>query len=216
MSVIKKTSVKKEIKIVKRSVPKVTGIFIDGISLDRATRRINRKVEISKLVKSLSGGLKPTVCRYYTIIPFEDDSRHHSYLDAIQRAGVDVIIKRLPPKGMEKQVDVYPEMAADLLAFALGHYNFSGLSRLESYGEDTWNREDEDKNQELMTNFPENIKRVATIVCPARALTYPISLISELKVDTISADFREMAGNDVLKGSAKWIDLSDSELIWRE
>ena len=58
-------------KIIKRRVERASAILIDGVNLDRATKRLNRKVSIAKLIKSLSGGHKPDVIRYYTIIPFE-------------------------------------------------------------------------------------------------------------------------------------------------
>jgi len=53
-------------------------------------------------------------------------------------------------------------------------------------------------------------------VCPSRELTYPVSLVKELGVDTITADFGQFNTGDLLKSAAKWIDLSDSETIWRE
>lgn len=198
--------------IVKRKNNKISGLFIDGVALDRATRRLNRKVELSKLVKSLSAGRKPEVARYYTIVPFEDDSRHAAYLDAIERAGLEVVVKRLPPKGITRQVDIYTEMASDLVAFALGHSNFSNLGRYKTITED----------QQLFKNTEEEEsefsakQKVATVVCPGRELSYPLALIKELGVDTVSADFAKFAGKDVLKNAAKWIDLTDSEIIWRE
>ena len=38
----------------------------------------------------------------------------------------------------------------------------------------------------------------------------------ELGADTVTADFAQFNTGDVLKSAAKWIDLSDSETIWRE
>lgn len=60
------------------------------------------------------------------------------------------------------------------------------------------------------------VVRIVTVVCPSRELSYPISLISKLGVDTVTADFGRFSGDDILKSSAKWIDLSDSETIWKE
>lgn len=198
--------------VVKRTVKRVNAIFIDGIALDRAAKRLNRKIELSKLVQSLSNGTKPTVARYYTIIPYEDDSRHRAYLDAMCRAGLEVVIKRLPPKGVNREIDVYPEMAADIVAFGFGHHKFSDLS---VYKPESWQLADKvEENDE--NGLPQNIQKCATIVCPAREISYPILLVKELGVDTISADFADFAGNNVLKNAAKWIDLSDAQNIWRE
>jgi len=58
--------------------------------------------------------------------------------------------------------------------------------------------------------------RIVTVVCPSRDLAYPISLVKELGVDTVTADFGQFNTGDLLKSAAKWIDLSDSETIWRE
>ena len=72
--------------VVKREEQRVLGIFVDGIGLDRATRRLQRKVEMSKLLRGVSSGSTPIVARYYTLIPYEDDSRQRSYLDAVVKA----------------------------------------------------------------------------------------------------------------------------------
>ena len=61
-----------------------------------------------------------------------------------------------------------------------------------------------------------SIKRIVTIVCPTRELSYSVSLVKEFGVDTITADFGQFNSGDVLKSAAKWIDLSDSETIWRD
>ena len=67
---------------------------------------------------------------------------------------------------------------------------------------------------ELVTD--KDAQRIVTVVCPSRELSYPISLVGELGVDTVTADFGQFNNKDVLKSAAKWIDLSDSETIWRE
>ena len=114
--------------VVKRSVRRELGLFIDGTGLDRATRRINRKVDMPKLVRGVAAGSIPVVARYYTLIPYEDDSRQRAFLDAVRRSNLRVVVKRLPPKGVSRQVAVDIEMAADIVAFSLGHYKFSSLS----------------------------------------------------------------------------------------
>ncbi len=207
--------------IVKRTERRSIGIFIDGVNLDRATRRLNRKVDLSSLIRGVSGGLTPVVARYYTLIPNEDDSRQWAFLDAVHRAGLDVIIKRLPPKTVTRLVTIDIEMAADMVAFARGHDSFSAESvylpddkreLLESFHES--NRKE--VSQESPDEVAPPTKRVVTVVCPSRDLSYPIGLVKELGADTVSADFSEFAGKDVLKSAAKWIDLSDSDSIWRE
>lgn len=212
-------------KVIKRRVNRKSAIFIDGVGLDRATKRINRKVSVSGLIKSLSGGYKTDVIRYYTIIPNEDDSRHRAYLDAVQEAGAEVIVKRLPPIGVNKQIDIYPEMSADIVAFSFGHENFSALGSLRSLDAEASNEEASrnrhnkpaDTEQESDSWDPKDkIKKTITIVCPTRDISYSIAMATEQGIDTVTADFSECAGRDVLKNSAKWIDLSDSDKIWRE
>jgi hypothetical protein len=43
-----------------------------------------------------------------------------------------------------------------------------------------------------------------------------MSLIKDVAGDTTTADFGQFNTGDVLKSAAKWIDLSDSETIWRD
>lgn len=231
--------------VVKRRERRVVGVFIDGTGLDRATRRINKKVDLSRLVKGVCSGMKPIVARYYTLIPYEDDSRQRAFLDAVQRAGLTVIVKRLPPKGITRQVSVDIEMAADITAFALGHSRFSeigeydssdytpqgsalpsALPRMQGIARDRHSTDSGPvassvstaKGQEQLSSedsdTPES--RIITLVCPSRELTYPISLCKDIGVDTATADFGQFNTGDILRSAAKWIDLSDSETIWRE
>ena len=229
--------------IVKRKERRVLGLFIDGTGLDRATRRINRKVDLTRLVRGVTSGIAPVVARYYTLIPYEDDSRQRAFLDAVDRAGLEVVVKRLPPKGVTRQVAVDVEMAADLVAFALGHQRFSDLSTYRSeqreapshegasaplmpfargrqqqqqHEEHKPDQEDEAQEPETLQRAGLKEKRILTLVCPSRELAYPVSLVKELGVDTITADFGQFNTGDLLKSAAKWIDLSDSETIWRE
>lgn len=224
--------------VVKRTQRRELGLFIDGTGLDRATRRIKRKVDIPSLVRGVTAGTIPVVARYYTLVPHEDDARQHAFLDAVRRANVRVVVKRLPPKGVTRQVAIDVEMAADIVAFALGHSQFSSLSE---YQADDNRREKNSQTIGMMppspwdrartqsdTNIKEavdvqekpvtsgNVKRIVTVVCPSRDLAYPISLAGELGIDTVTADFAHLNNRDVLKSAAKWIDLSDSETIWRD
>ncbi len=228
--------------VVKRSVRRELGIFIDGTGLDRATRRINRKVDMPSLVKGVAAGSIPVVARYYTLIPYEDDSRQRAFLDAVRRSNLRVVVKRLPPKGVTRQVSVDIEMAADIVAFALGHYKFSSLSeyipgeaekehksplmpgrelvaaRSKDHSEHRREPEAEidDESPASSAGSDQKVQRIVTIVCPGRDLAYPISLVKELGVDTVTADFGQFNNKDLLKSAAKWIDLSDSETIWRD
>jgi hypothetical protein len=118
--------------IVKRTQRRVVGVFIDGTGLDRAARRLNRRVDMAALLRGVTSGLQPVVARYYTLIPYEDDSRQRAFLDAVGRAGLQVVVKRLPPKGVTRQVSVDSEMASDVVAFGLGHTQFGSSEEISS------------------------------------------------------------------------------------
>jgi hypothetical protein len=220
---------------IKKREKRVVGLFIDGTGLDRATRRINRKVDMSALVRGVTSGINPVVARYYTLIPYEDDSRQRAFLDAVARAGLTVIVKRLPPKGITRQVSVDLEMAADIVAFAHGRTSFSREN--EYLPSDTSGKSgpihtpaqfvrrqqaEYVSEQEAPSTEPAIIPDIATaprsvvVVCPSRELAYPLSLVKDIAGDTTTADFGQFNTGDVLKSAAKWIDLSDSETIWRD
>ncbi len=227
--------------VVKRTSKRVIGLFIDGTGLDRASRRMNRRIDMASLVRGVTSGTAPAIARYYTLIPYEDDSRQRAFLDAVARAGLAVIVKRLPPKGVTRQVSVESEMASDLVAFALGHSHFSSLSQYQAEepvahhnaaiplrahiqkprarpaepapGNETTATAAEPAH---LDPVDAKVERIVTVVCPGRDLAYPISLVKEFGVDTVSADFGQFNIGDVLKSAAKWIDLSDSETIWME
>ena len=204
--------------VVKRNSQRVIGLFIDGVGLDRATRRIKKKVEMTKLIKGVSSGLTPIVARYYTLIPFEDDSRQRAYLDALVKAGLQVVAKRLPPRGVDRQVSISAEMAADIVAFAMGYQNFSNLSLYTPDSATSSSLVKAEEIAEVDKKPAETLKqeRIITLVCPNRDTSYAVSLAKEFNVDTITADFGKFNASDMLKSAAKWIDLSDSETIWRE
>lgn len=254
--------------VVRRNSNKVYGVFIDGVGLDRASRRLKRKVDMAALVKGLTIGSPALLARYYTLLPQEDDSRHRSFLDAVAKAGLEVFTKRLPPKGIERQVAVDVEMAADIIAFALGREDISRASLVSASGQfsiftqqdsggsqqnfhsaarissaisphpalklEEWadlksqndsqldGSEDqasgsasrETEANEAEQSAPAN-KRVIVVVCPSRELAYPLAICKHLGADTISADFGQMTSGDLLKSAAKWIDLSDSQTIFK-
>lgn len=217
--------------VVRRREKRSIGLFIDGTGLDRATRRINRKVDLSALVRGVASGLTPVVARYYTLVPNEDDSRQRAFLDAVARAGLTVIVKRLPPKGVSRQVSVDLEMASDIIAFSLGVTEFGQTNQYlpsdhvarqmiadtgltEGANGEYSSRESRVEQSAAAATSPEN--RSVVVVCPSRELAYPMSLAREIGVDTTTADFGQFTTGDILKSAAKWIDLSDSETIWRE
>lgn len=228
---------------IKKREKRVVGLFIDGTGLDRATRRINRKVDMSALVRGVTSGLSPVVARYYTLIPYEDDSRQRAFLDAVARAGLSVIVKRLPPKGITRQVSIDIEMAADIVAFSLGLSSFSKENEympadhplrvaapagivsnfgrkkpafgVSSESEAAPQASSGDKT--LLTRDADlSAQRSLVVVCPSRDIAYPLGMAKDLGCDTTSADFGQFNTGDILKSAAKWIDLSDSETIWRD
>ncbi len=170
----------------KRSTSREIGVFVDGISLDRAAKRERRRVDFSALLAGVCEGLNPTIAKYYTVIPYEDDSRHRSYLDAVKDAGFEVIVKRLPPKGIDRQVSTDVEMTTDLVSFANGEF----------------------------TSAEDEISLRAVIVCPSRDLSYPFTYLHSKNVDTVSFDFGKFLGSNVLKSANKWVDLSGTDSIW--
>ncbi len=214
---------------IKRREKRVVGLFIDGTGLDRATRRLNRKVEMTALVRGVTSGVTPVIARYYTLVPYEDDSRQRAFLDAVSKAGLTVIVKRLPPKGITRQVSVDLEMASDMVAFALGHTKFSkeneylpsdAPTRGSSLYAATPAREIKETKEEHTSpeagSHETALTRSIVVVCPSRELAYPIGLAKDLGADTTSADFGQFNTGDILKSASKWIDLSNSETIWRE
>ncbi len=224
--------------LIKKRERRVVGVFIDGVNLDRATRRLNKRVDLSALVRGVCSGSTPVVARYYTVIPHEDDSRHRAFLDAVARAGLTVVVKRLPPKGIERQVVTDIELSSDIVAFALGLSSFSKeneylpaeLQAAKQYAASpeataAYTALDPETLQSTprqggpllqLDQTNPDARRSVVVICPSRDITYPMSLAKDLGADTTTADFGQFAGSNVLKSAAKWIDLSGSETIWKE
>jgi len=227
--------------VVKRKSRRIVGVFIDGTGLDRATRRMQKRVDMPKLVKGVAAGATPAVARYYTLIPHEDDSRQRAFLDAVRNAGLQVIVKRLPPKGITRQVSIETEMASDIIAFGLGKNTFENLGY--DLGSDDEAQQEFSNREGNRTKMPfrkqerripeaepkprlisspqdapegQQEERIVTVVCPGRDLSYPFLFLRSANIQTVSADFGQASGRELLKSAAKWIDLSDSETIWRE
>lgn len=104
----------------RRKVRRKIGIFVDGVGLDRATRRLHRKVDLSRFMASLTAGLTPELARYYTLVPYEDDARQFAFLEAVERAGLEVCLKRLPPKTIKRPVTMDVHLGIDMILFCLG------------------------------------------------------------------------------------------------
>ena len=205
--------------VVKRKVKRRMGLFIDAVGLDRATRRLERKVDLAGLVKGLTSGIPLEIARYYTLVPYEDDARQFAFLDAVERAGLEVVVKRLPPKGVKRQVSMDVHIASDLVSFCFGHHEKSEAEKHHSGSTSEAGNNGEPKSETIPVERPERekplIKRVATVVCPSRETTYAIFTAHTLGVETALADFGLYGASDGWKGVDRWIDLSTSETIWR-
>lgn len=207
--------------IVKRKAKRAIGLFIDGTGLDRATRRLERKVDLQKLVAGLCSGLQPEVARYYTLVPYEDDARQFAFLEAVERAGLEVIVKRLPPKGVKRQVSMDVHMATDLISYSLGLFQESDEEKENNARETGPNGENPpNAGAGLITKSSPSkdgeIQRLTTVVCPSRELSYAIYMSHVIGVQTSLADFGLYGTSDGWKGVDRWVDLSTSETIWRE
>ena len=196
--------------VVKRKTKRKIGLFIDAVGLDRATRRLDRKVDLSRLVSGLTSGIGVEVARYYCLIPYEDDARQLAFLDAVERAGVEVVTKRLPPKGVKRQVSMDVHMCCDLMKFSYGEFGARRVQDKEAKVENA-----PQQATSIETVAERKVKRLATIVCPSRELSYAIYNASQLGVETSLADFGLYGTSDGWKGVDRWVDLSTSETIWR-
>ncbi len=220
----------------RRKIKRTLAIFIDGVGLDRATRRLARKVDLTKFVQGLSEGTTPEFAKYYTLVPHEDDARQIAFLEAVERSGLSVSLKRLPPKGVKRAVSMDVHIATDLLLFATGSKIDSESSGIitninprihASPAPDTGPEASREASQEAIAEPDSNIisssisptstwqtVRSAVLVCPNRELTYAIHHCKQLGIQTSLADFGLYGNSDGWKGIDRWIDLSTSETIW--
>lgn len=204
--------------VVKRKQKRRIGLFIDATGLDRATRRLERKVDLSRLVSGLTSGLKIEIARYYCLIPYEDDARQFAFLDAVERAGIEVVTKRLPPKGVKRQVSMDVHLATDLINYSYGGFA-EGTQKKSEEEDKVANAENQGSERKVIAAKPKNspdIKRLAVVVCPSREVSYAIYTASENGVETSLADFGLYGSSDGWKGVDRWVDLSTSETIWRD
>ncbi len=205
--------------VVKRKQKRRIGLFIDATGLDRATRRLERKVDLSRLVSGLTSGLKIEIARYYCLIPYEDDARQFAFLDAVERAGIEVVTKRLPPKGVKRQVSMDVHLATDLVNYSFGGFAEGVQKKTDEAEEKVANAENQNNERKIITAKAKNsgdIKRLAVVVCPSREVSYAIYTASENGVETSLADFGLYGSSDGWKGVDRWVDLSTSETIWRD
>lgn len=207
--------------VVKRKVKRRIGLFIDGIGLDRATRRLERKVDLARLVSGLTSGLQVEIARYYTLVPYEDDARQFAFLDAVERAGLEVITKRLPPKGVKRQVSMDVHIATDVIGFSCGQIK-TLIARREITEETAVESGAAVVNgpaQSIVapsTGAIAEIKRMCIVVCPSREISYALYGSHLLGAETTLSDFGLYGSSDGWKGVDRWIDLSTSETIWRD
>ena len=202
--------------VVKRKTKRVLGLFIDGVGLDRATRRLDRKIDLGRLVSGITTGLKVEIARYYTLIPNEDDARQFAFLDAVEKAGLEVVVKRLPPKGVNKMVSVDPHISVDLATYAYGRFEkHTPVIAAETPPVEEGEVAKEGEPKVIIPAKSSILSRSAIIVCPSKELSYAIFTAHELGVETSMADFGQYGNSDGWRGVDRWIDLSTSETIWR-
>jgi hypothetical protein len=180
-------------KVINRRIDKRTALFIDGPALDRASKRLHKKVELKNLVEALSNSVPFSLIRYYTLLPYEDDSRHRSFLQALGNSGIESVVKRLPPKGVTRQVDISVEIATDMLMFG---GNIGKVS--------------------IDTQTTSQEKKIITLVCPNRDLRYPLELLHSINIDIVGVDFGRHIATEISDFTSKWIDLNSLDTIWRE
>ena len=189
-------------QVIKRREKQQIALFVDGSNLDRACKRLHKRMNMAALLKSLSAGKDLLVARYYTIVPFEDDARQLAYLDAVERAGFEVIVKRLPPKGIERPITVDVELASDII-----YYSYAKTVK-----------EQESAEKMSTANTSENttllFKKSILVVCPSQDLAYSLSLANNSGTKTTTVDFGKGTRNEIISSSDNWIDLTEAEGIW--
>ncbi|MCC6932657.1 MAG: hypothetical protein IT292_05320 [Deltaproteobacteria bacterium] len=207
--------------VIKRKQKRKLGLFIDGVGLDRATRRIDKRIDLTKLVSSLTNGLEPEIARYYTLIPHEDDARQLAFLDAVQRAGLEVVVKRLPPKNVKRQVAMDVHISCDLIGYSMGVFQDVNKQKeansggTQQFGSIIMEEHEKTLSLNLNAQRDSGVKRIAAIVCPTRELTYAIYMSHLLEVETSLVDFGLYGQSEGWRGIDHWVDLSTSETIWR-
>ena len=204
--------------VVKRKNKRALGLFVDGISLDRATRRLERKIDLDKLVASITEGLPPEIARYYTLVPYDDDARQFSFLAAVERSGLEVVAKRLPPKSVQRKVAMDVHMATDLMLFATGQFE-NRTAPIKSTIDEMVGFSDDLENKDLGINLSKerdlSIKRTAIVLCPNRELSYALYMCHQFDVEIMLVDFGSYNKSDNWRSIDKWVDISTSETIWR-
>jgi hypothetical protein len=201
-----------KVNFVRRAKPRKLGIFIDGVGLDRAAKRIERRIDWPLFAKVISEGLQADVAKYYSLLPIEDDARHHSYLAAVEAVGFQVHVKRLPPKGVNRVVSYDLEIATDLLNFCLSK-SLAG-STDEGFGKAQPNNSGNRENSESIQHQNNSLSQPAPIlVCPSRELEYPLQILHEKGFSVTVIDFLNGSGSDLLKYTSKWVNISEASIF---
>ena len=208
----RRTAAKQNNIVIRRQPKRSIGVFIDGVGLDRASKRIGKRVSIVNLVKTITGSRETAVIRYYTILPNEDDSRQLSFLDSLQKQGVTIVAKRLPPKGIERQASTDAELSTDITAFAAGFTSFEEEYRYSS--EEIMEAAGVTKEAPVETDADATPHIITVCVC--RDICYPLNIARVLGAETTATDFGDGTPQDVLRAAAKWVDLSDATTIWMD
>jgi hypothetical protein len=224
---VEKPRIAKENSKILRRTKKEIFLIVDGPSLDRACRRLGKRIDLQNLISVSCTGNSPLISRYYTLIPNEDDSRQRAFLSAIENLGLEVIIKRLPPKGVNKQINLDAEMSTDMTLFALGQLKF--LNQEERVGSTTQHMLKQsvkldrfsESQVDLDLNAPnsENIDNTQSnkciiLVCPSRDLLYTFNLVKNLQCEIVCVDFGRSSNSEINSIFSNNIDLSRSESVW--
>jgi hypothetical protein len=185
-------------RVIRRGQKRSLGMFLDGVGLDRAAKRIGRAIDWTALVRLLSEGLTPKVLRYYTILPHEDDARHHAFLLAVENAGFETVVKRLPPKGTVKVVSSDVEIATDIMAHCLVLAAGSASPAPTT-----------------TSTAPTRETPHLVLICPNRELLYPMRLLHNQGISITVADFMNVGHSDHVNASSKWINLTEASIYRR-
>jgi len=174
-------------KVVKQQTDSELALFVDGTSLDRAAKRLNKRLDIPKLIERVSTA-KCSFVRYYNTIPSKDDARHIAFMDNLRNHGIEVVMRRLPPIGITKRVAIDIDMATDIIGYTLHHPSFAS----------DWTREDK--------------KRGVIVVCPTEELDRTLEMVTQTGSPLSVADFGRPRS---LPYGRDWINLEAFSDIWR-
>ena len=106
-------------------------------------------------------------------------------------------------------------IASDMLNFC--HGSFANAQQKEAPKEANSSKETADDPKRIIAagSSKKEVRRIVTVVCPSRELSYAIFAANNIGTETTLADLGLYGSSDGWKGVDKWIDLSTSETIWR-